>query len=543
MMKNLRSHRSARPGCLVFLLMLLCSLTLPATAQRWHRHHEHPRAGSLAAQIGQVLADPKVSGAHWGISVTTLDGRPIYSLNDNQYFQPASNNKLFTTATALALLGPEYEAKTYLWASGTVTPGGHLQGSLRLVGAGDPSLSSRIYPYNVANDNQRLDAMPAAFTDFADAVAKSGIGTVNGGIVADDTFFPFQRYGPGWSWDDMLWDYGAPISALMVNDNAIYLTVQPGAQAGDPPQVTWDLPNHEYTLDTSALTTSAAGTESDFDVDRQPGGSVIRLYGQIPAGGKPKHLALATERPDANAADLLQQALQSRGIPVEGALRVNQRDNNDASSFRKAVDEPLVFKPRAEALAALQPAFPAGERLLATHTAPPLIDDITTTNKLSLNQHAELLLRMLGRAYGKDGSFTQGVRVVRQFLLSIGVAPGDFLFHDGSGLSNYDLVMPRATTTLLRYAAKQPWGELYKSSLPIGGADGTLEHRFVHTPLQGKLFAKTGTLSTVHSLSGYMTAASGRTLVFSVMTDTHAPGNADDRIAMDKILNMIAAAN
>lgn len=543
MMKNLRFRNSGTKVCCVALVALLFSVALHASAQIRHFHLRHHRTAPLKKRIARTLVDSKVSGAHWGISVTTLDGKPVYTLNDGQYFQPASNNKLFTTATALALLGPQYMPKTYLLEAGTVTPEGHLQGELRIVGAGDANVSSRVFPYDVRYDNQRLDTMPAAMDEFAAAVSRSGVSLVDGPVVADDTFFPYQRYGPGWSWDDILWDYGAPISALMVNDNSIYLTVQAGAQAGAPVQVNWGLPNHDYTVDTTALTTSPADSKEQLGVDRQPGATLIRLYGQVPAGGKPIYLALATEHPALNAADLLRQALVVRGVSVQGALRAVHRDDLDAGSFRTEVREPLTFKPQAEALAALQPTFPAGERLLATHTGAPLIDDVTATNKLSLNQHAELLLHLLGRAYGKDGSIVEGARVVRQFVVNAGVQPDDFMFYDGSGLSNYDLVMPRAVTTLLRYAARQPWGAAYKNSLPVGGVDGTLQHRFVNTPLQGKVFAKTGTLSTVHALSGYFTTASGKTLVFSILVDTHTPGTTDDRVAMDKILNMIAAAN
>ncbi|MHB1022445.1 MAG: D-alanyl-D-alanine carboxypeptidase/D-alanyl-D-alanine endopeptidase [Acidobacteriaceae bacterium] len=532
--------------CHVLLLALLLSLVLPAFAQRRHSHpvrRSYRRALPLRTLIAQTLADPRVSAAHWGISVTTQDGRPIYSLNDAQFFQPASNTKLFTTAAALALLGPEYTAKTYLLESGTVTQDGRLQGELRILGAGDPSLSSRVYPYNPQDDDQRLDSMPAVFNDFAGVVARSGIVAIDGTLVADDTFFPYERYGAGWSWDDLQWDYGAPVSALTVNDNTMYLTVQVGAQFGAPVHVDWSIPNNDFTLDTTGLMTGPVGSKRQLGVERQPGTTRIRLYGQVPAGSNPIHLALATEYPAAYAADLFRQELFVHGITLQGGLRTSHRDDFNPQPFREEAREPLVFKSQAAALAALQPSIPSGDRLLATHTAPPLIEDITVTNKLSLNLHAELLLHLLGRAYGRDGSAAEGARVVRQFLENAGVQPDDFIFYDGSGLSNNDMVTPRAITTLLRYAARQPWGMAYRRSLPIGGVDGTLQHRFENTPLKGRVFAKTGTLSEASALSGYMIAASGRTLVFSMMVDNHVPGTHDDRIAMDRILNMIAAAN
>jgi D-alanyl-D-alanine carboxypeptidase/D-alanyl-D-alanine-endopeptidase (penicillin-binding protein 4) len=168
---------------------------------------------------------------------------------------------------------------------------------------------------------------------------------------------------------------------------------------------------------------------------------------------------------------------------------------------------------------------------------------VTVVNKVSQNLHAEILLRLLGKAEGDDGSIAQGARVVRQFLVSAGVNPDDFYFLDGSGLSPQDVITPRAATTLLTYAARQPWGEIYRASLPVGGVDGTLENRFTQSPLKGKIFAKTGTLAEVHTLSGYLIAASGRTLVISVLCNDHSPVTDTTRVAMDKIVEAIAAAN
>jgi D-alanyl-D-alanine carboxypeptidase/D-alanyl-D-alanine-endopeptidase (penicillin-binding protein 4) len=181
--------------------------------------------------------------------------------------------------------------------------------------------------------------------------------------------------------------------------------------------------------------------------------------------------------------------------------------------------------------------------MIATHVSPPLSQDITVTNKVSQNLHAELYLRMLGRLEGDDGSIAQGARVVRQFLINAGIPPDDFLFYDGSGLSPHDLITPEAATTLLTWAARQPWGDLYRSTLPIGGTDGTLAERFTDPALKGRVFAKTGTLSEVNALSGYLIAASGKVLAFSILCNNREPSGDAPRKAMDKIVGMIAAAN
>jgi D-alanyl-D-alanine carboxypeptidase/D-alanyl-D-alanine-endopeptidase (penicillin-binding protein 4) len=171
------------------------------------------------------------------------------------------------------------------------------------------------------------------------------------------------------------------------------------------------------------------------------------------------------------------------------------------------------------------------------------LEDVVLTNKDSLNLNAELLLRRLGDRFAFTGTFAEGARVVRKFLIDAGISGDDFIFYDGSGLSTYDLVTPRATARLLQYAATQPWFADWKASLPVGGVDGSLEARFAKAPLKGKVFAKTGTLGEARALSGYAECASGKTVIFSIMVGNHLPGTNGDREAMDKVVAAIAAAN
>jgi D-alanyl-D-alanine carboxypeptidase/D-alanyl-D-alanine-endopeptidase (penicillin-binding protein 4) len=144
--------------------------------------------------------------------------------------------------------------------------------------------------------------------------------------------------------------------------------------------------------------------------------------------------------------------------------------------------------------------------------------------------------------HGTDGSFEQGTRVVRQFLVNAGVDDGDFFLYDGSGMSFYDRIAPRALTKLLTYAARQPWGESWRAALPVAGVDGTLADRFKGSPVKGRVQAKTGTLNEVNALSGYLTAASGKTLVFSILVNGHLPGSDAELHAIDRIVEAIAAA-
>jgi D-alanyl-D-alanine carboxypeptidase/D-alanyl-D-alanine-endopeptidase (penicillin-binding protein 4) len=184
---------------------------------------------------------------------------------------------------------------------------------------------------------------------------------------------------------------------------------------------------------------------------------------------------------------------------------------------------------------------------MPAHTSPTLLEDVVLTNKSSLNLHAELLLRRLGArfaytGYPLPGTFADGAHVVRQFLIDAGIDKDDFVFYDGSGLSDKDLVTPRATAKLLRFAVTQPWGAAWKASLPVAGEDGSLAERFEKPPLKDHVFAKTGTLGEARALSGYLDCASGRTVIFSIMVGNHLPGNNADRNVMDKIVAAIAAA-
>jgi D-alanyl-D-alanine carboxypeptidase/D-alanyl-D-alanine-endopeptidase (penicillin-binding protein 4) len=503
-----------------------------------------PVSASLGKAIGGILADPAISRAHWGISVVHPDGRPIYALNDGQSFAPASNAKLFTTAAGFAVFSTDAHFETKVVARGTLTPDGTLQGDIAIEGGADPSISGRAWPY--AGRTERPNPPLQALEELADQVAKAGIvHKVIGRVIGDDTRFPFERYGTGWGWDDLQWEYGAPVSALSVNDNVVYLDLMPGAKPGDPVAASWNPAVPYYALESTAVTVAPA-PKPQLGIDRQPGSKIIQLYGTLPVDSKGVHLALAIEDPAEFAALAFRQMLIARGIVVTGAAVADHTLPASTGDFIAEARTPLPsLLPNGRDLlpdATGQPAQP-GERLLAMHTSPSLGEDLTVINKVSQNLHAEMLLRDLGKAVLNDGSIAAGARVVHQFLINAGVDPADFLFFDGSGMSPQDLITPRAATALLTYAARQPWGEAYRATLPIAGVDGNLAGRFVQTPVKGKLSAKTGTLSEVNALSGYLVASSGKTVMLSILCNDRDPASDAARKATDKIVEAVYAAN
>ncbi len=510
--------------CFVLIAVLL--LAGPAPAQT-------PVGFAPAADA--LLTQPAAARAHWGISIVdAATGATLYARNDAQLFAPASNVKLFTTSAALALLGPSYTMTTRVVAEGTVDAGGTLHGDLRLLGGADPTLSGRAYPYT--GRTTRSDTPLAGLDALAAQVPSAGIRAVDGPVIADDTLFPDERYGTAWGWDDLQWEYGAAVSALPVNDDVRYLTVTPGVQVDAPVSASW-LPAVPETPDGLVITarTAASGTAPALGVARVQSGDGLRVYGSLPLNGQPAHLALALNDPARFAGQAFRASLLAAGVLVEGGASVEHRAPEDTRPFAAEIGEPLVLRALPPGSGS-QGEAPAG-RIIATRQSVPLSQIVTVVNKVSQNLHAELLLRLLGRAEGADGSAAQGARVVRAWAVQqAGIAPDGFLLYDGSGLSSKDLVTPRAFTTLLRYSATQPWGPLLRASLPVAGQDGSLAGRL--PTLRGRVQAKTGTLGEVDTLSGFFTANSGRTVVFSILCNSWAgPGS---RAVLDKLVEAAA---
>jgi D-alanyl-D-alanine carboxypeptidase/D-alanyl-D-alanine-endopeptidase (penicillin-binding protein 4) len=425
----------------------------------------------------------------WGLLITDPEsGETLYEQNADRYFVPASNMKLFTTALALARLGPEFRFHTTLESRGTISSEGVLNGDVMLVGRGDPNLSNRKFPYEL---KEEFDGpTEKALVELADALVAKGVKEISGDVIGDDSYFPRERYPNGWEIDDMVWEYGAAISAIVVDDNTVALTLTPGEQAGSTVQAVVTPATPDFTVEND-VTTSAADVKPDLTLTREPGSNLVVVKGTLPAKSSPRKLVLAIEEPAQHAAVLLKRQLEERGIKVGGVARARHYHGETAG-------DPVV---------------------LAEHASVPLSDALKLINKISQNLHTEMLLRTVARQGGVWATPDDLMKVPADFYAVAGIAPGDVIQSDASGLSRHDLVTPRAIVTLLGFAQKQSWFGSYYASLPVAGVDGTLEDRMKNTPAAGRIHAKTGSVEHVRTLSGFAETPGGRRLIFSFLSN------------------------
>jgi D-alanyl-D-alanine carboxypeptidase/D-alanyl-D-alanine-endopeptidase (penicillin-binding protein 4) len=373
---------------------------------------------------------------------------------------------------------------------------------------------------------------------LAQQVVQAGVRTIDGSVVGDDSIYLYEPYAQDWAWDDLQWPDGAPVSALSFNENTVQLTVTHDTAHPDSvaTEAQWSPDVDYYTIDNS-MTLAPAGQQAHAGLDRRPGTMLVRAWGTVPPEGF--HSTLAIDDPAEFTATAFTQALLRRGIKINGQPTSAHRYPVEIREFAEERAQPVTLTP----VTLTRVAAPLNDRrILASRTGLPIVEDLVVINKVSQNLHAELVLRLLGKTLGSDGSLAQGTRVVRQFLTTAGVSDDDFFLFDGSGMSANDRIAPRALTHLLSYASHQPWGPAWRNSFPVAATDGTLAGRFRNSPLKGRLFAKTGTLNETNALSGYLIVNSGQTVAFSIMVNGHRPGSQSELLAIDRLAEAIAAA-
>jgi serine-type D-Ala-D-Ala carboxypeptidase/endopeptidase (penicillin-binding protein 4) len=456
-----------------------------------------PHVRTLQGDLARILDTPAMGQGVLAVSIRSLSRDDVlFRYHARTLMVPASTMKLVTLAAAAERLGWDFSYDTTVTGTAPIDAG-VLRGDLVVVGSGDPTLSG---PDGAAA--RMLD-------DWANALWQRGLRRVDGRVVGDDRAFQNEPMGAGWAWDDLAYGYAAPVGALQINENAADVVITPGAAVGDRASILVD-PAESGLVAIGHVTTTAAGTASALQMSRAAGSPVIGLTGTVPAGA-PVHETIAVANPTLYVARMLVSALRRRGIEVrDGAADLD--DLPGMAPF--STSAPLLVR-RSSPLREL---------------AVPMI-------KRSLNVDAEALLRAVARQSGGIGSIEAGRAAVAETLGRWGIDANAIVQADGSGLSRFNLVTADALVEILRRMYVDVHHQAaWLGALPVAGVDGTLVRRFKGTRAEGVLRAKTGTLTNVRALAGYVPSANGEWLAFAILVNnvaadrTHIDGPIDQAV-------------
>jgi serine-type D-Ala-D-Ala carboxypeptidase/endopeptidase (penicillin-binding protein 4) len=481
----------------------------------------------LQSRISEILAKPELASAMVGIKVTSLDsGRVLFEENSAKLLRPASNMKLYTVAAALDKLTPDYRFKTSVYATTKLTAAGVIRGDLTIYGRGDPSFAARF------NNGDYLKAI----NDFATRIAAAGVKRVEGDLVGDETYFVGPKYGSGWEWEDLTWYYGAEISSLTINDNALDLFIKPGQSIAAPAVITTGPPDPLLTI-VNKVTTASKGTKRELNIHRGLGENTVTIVGNIPIGDPGYTGAVSISHPALLFVYLLRTALAQNGVVITGKSRTTG-----------PVSQP-VLPPIPEIANTIGAPLPKVQFEIATFESPAFGVIAAQTLKPSQNLYTELILRTLGKLTTppatmppiRQTSEDLGIEAVKAFLNTAGLRAESLRLNDGSGLSRDDMITAEATVQLLTFMNKHRYADVFRAALPIAGVDGTLRNRMRGTAAESNLRAKTGSLSSAASLGGYVTTAAGEKLAFAIIVNNYGPDVEPRVICIDPIGVLLAS--
>lgn len=450
-------------------------------------------------ELAQLLKNEKIlDGAVAGISVRSADtGELLYDYNGGIRLRPASNMKLLTAATALSRLGEKHRFTTEVCIDGK-KEGSILKGNVYLVGKGDPTLLK-----------EDLDHL-------AKELKKYGIEKIEGRVIGDDSWYDRVRHSPDLIWSDEETYYGAQVSALTISPDKDYdagtviLEVKPGKNIGDPAEITLQPKSSYVKIDNKAITASPESA-SEIDIKREHGKNTIVVEGLIPMDSKPKKKWVSVWEPGEWTTQLFEQALLEQGMIVKEAHSLGVTPKNAVK--------------------------------IAEHVSMPLSEFLKPFMKLSNNGHADVLVKEMGKVSLGEGSFEKGLGVLKRELAQYGIEPANHLIRDGSGISHLTLITANDISSLLYHVQKEAWFNVFLESLPIAGNEdrldgGTLRNRLNGTPLAGHVRAKTGTLTSVTSISGYLKTKNGKKVIFSILLNNLLDEDEGKKLE-DKIISIL----
>lgn len=436
---------------------------------------------SLEQRLQSLLNSSVATNSTASVEIVDVEtGRVVGARNPRMAVAPASNMKLFTTAAAMDLLGDRFEFTTGVFARGTVEPSGVLRGDLKISGGGDPSIGGRFHDGNAT----------AVIDQWATDLKGQGIRTVAGDLILEYGYFDTEYVHPTWPEDQLVNWYEAPIAALSMQEGCVLIRVLPSAP-GQRAIVEMQPPNTYLTVENSAVTGGGRGVF----ITRVPRTNRIIVRGNVPARSGPTEVFVTVMNPIHYFANVAHTALMRNGISFQGTVKLVARDN--------------------------RPDW----RLVAAHTTPLSVVSFVI-NKKSQNQYAEQLLKTVGAEIRKDGSFRGGSQAVTEWLTSkVRVPANEFSMVDGSGMSRFNRASAHAFTDLLRYVWTKPYRHEFLSSMPYAGErDSRLRRRLNQEPYARTVYAKTGYISGVVGLSGYVRAQSGKVYAFSFLFNRYRTG-------------------
>jgi len=483
------------------LLLAVSAAAGPVHGQDWR------------ARLDSLLDRPPLDRHLWGVAIADSSGRLLYGRNAERLFTPASNTKLAVAAAAAVLLPADLAVHTSVYATGPVR-NGVLHGDLVLYGRGDPSMSRRCFhPDTTRAGACRRDPFEP-LRSLALQLLDAGVREVAGDVIGDGSWFGPEPIHPTWESGDLAWWYAAPVTGLGFTDNSLELLAVPAAEGAPATLTLWpDL--GDVTLE-NRTRTGAPGTRRSLTVTWAPGPQRLVVAGDVPIGQRPRTEYVSVPEPTLRTATAFRNVLAQSGIATRGATR----STNDSLLFR-----------------VVREGTP-----LAEVASRPLRDWLVPILGASQNWYAEMLLKQMGRLLGTEGTWSGGREVIRGFLIdSVGIDSTQFSLSDGSGLSTLNLVSPAAFVRLLAYVRRHPAWPVFVAGMPVAARSGTLETRFLGTALEGRVIAKTGTLSGGNALSGYLELPAGGTLIFSVVANHHTLGSRSMISAIDSVVAAIGS--
>lgn len=459
---------------------------------------------SLQYMIDSVLAAPMWRNARWGILLVDAErGDTILSHDADRLFMPASNQKLLTAAVAFHTLGPDYRWFTPVMLRG-VKRGGTFEGDILVSGQGDPSIS----------DSLRSGRAASAFDPVIRALREHGITQITGRVLPWGDAFEGPTTGYGWALDDLNASYSAAVDELFYNEGELHIQVTAGNSAGAAVRAV-SSPTQSYPRLRSIAHTVARGASIRRDdalkVAWDSVAESVVISGSMPAGSS-RQFTISYRHPADAFLAALSEALSQSGIVVQH--RVLRENANATPRDTLALIESSSF-----------------DSVLARMLKP------------SQNQIAELLFRSSGRAASGSGSIDSARAMTARQLLEWGITAEDAAYRDGSGLSRHDYLTPRTVVRVLDVMYRSPWYDVFRRALPVAGVDGTIEKRMIGTPAAGNVHAKTGTLDKARSLSGYVTSADGRLMLFSFLCNNYTVPTVEVERVQDMLAAMIAGGS